>query len=309
MMSESENTIPNWNGYKIVFRLLSPLHTGYKKMENIQYARRYVPAKTIWGALTVAITRTQNDRHYKKIGDTIKSNLRFSYFFLSENEDGSKPLIPKYTTKGLEFGHYSRVEFEKRFLDSYASTAILPDFNSAEEESLHEIEILTHYVKDTGYPVFLVGYIFKKQNEDNPYPWQNALKVLQIGGERKYGFGRIELVSCQEIKHTEKLFSIFEFKLNKVNPTVTLSRDNPFPSHVMVSHNESNFLRQDKNNLKKITGETEVLVFRETSQANRFGSNVSNPILSFCPGCIGFSGKIGIFENLILELWEDSSER
>ena len=78
MMSASEKTTPIWNVYKIIFRLLSPLHIGYKKMENIQYTRRYVPAKTIWGALTVAIAKTQENRDYKEIWERIKKNFRFS---------------------------------------------------------------------------------------------------------------------------------------------------------------------------------------------------------------------------------------
>jgi len=309
MMKTSEKNTQIWNVYKIVFQLRSPLHFGYKKMENIQYTRRYVPAKTIWGALTAAIAKQQDKRDYKKIGDSIKSDLRFSYFFLSENGEGIDSLIPNYTTNELKFGGYSKVEFERRFLDSYASTAVLPVYNSAEEESLHEIEILTHYNKETGNSVFLAGYIFEKQNLDNPYPWQGALKLLQIGGERKYGFGRIELISCKPIDQTGKLFDIFEFELNAENPKVKLSTETPFPGHVVISDDENNSVGQDKNNLKKITGEAEILVFRETSQANRFGSDISNPIISYCPGCSGFGREIDISENLIFEVLEDSSER
>ena len=218
-------------------------------------------------------------------------------------------MIPKYTTKGLEFGYYSKVEFERRFLDSYASTAILPNFNSAEEESLHEIEILTSYDKVSENPAFLVWYIFEKKNADAHYHWREALKHVQIGGERKYGFGRVELVSCRLVNYTEKLFDLFEFELNEANPTVKLSRDNPLPGHVVISHNESNSVGQDKNNLRKIIGETEILVFRETSQANRFGSDISNPIRSYCPGCIEFEGDIKISESQIFEVLEGSSER
>lgn len=303
-MSTLNNGTPIWNAYQIVFRLLSPLHIGYKKMENIQYTRRYVPAKTVWGALTAAIAKMLNDRDYKKIGDAIKGNLRFSYFFLAENENGSKPLIPKYTSEGMKFGDYPKIEFEMRFLDSYASTAILPDFNSAEEESLHEIEILTSYDKVNEKPVFLVGYIFEKKNGDGNYNWQEALKHVQIGGERKYGFGRLELVSCKLVNHTEKIFERFEFKLNEVNPIIKLSSDNPFLGHVVISQNKSGSAGQDKNNLRtlrKITVETEILVFRETSQANRFGSDVSKAAQVYCPGCLGFDGEIKISDNFIFE--------
>ncbi len=289
MMSTSEKNVQIWNVYKIVFRLLSPLHIGCKKMENIQYTRRYVPAKTFWGALTAAIAKMQNDRNYQDIGDFLKANLRFSYFYLSENNDGSEQMIPSYYKKELKFGRYSKPEFENRFVDSYASTAISPTIKSAEEESLHEIEILTHYKKDSGDPVFLVGYILEKQNAGNLYPWQDALTLIQIGGERKYGFGRVELIPQKSFDSNKKLFGKFDIKLNGKNPTVEVSQNDPIPGHFYFSQNNSNSNSGGKeiNTLSRIIGETEVLVTRETnpSKANKFGSRISKPILTFCPGC------------------------
>ncbi|MBN2533560.1 MAG: hypothetical protein JXB88_11735 [Spirochaetales bacterium] len=299
-MNTSDKHSQLWNTFKIVFRLLSPLHIGYKKMRNIQYTRRYVPAKTLWGALTAATARTQNSREYNAIGGSLKRNLRFSYFYLSESRSGSNPLIPDYN-KCLKFGGYSKVEFERKFLDSYASTALSPDYNSAKEESLHEIEILTHYIKDTASPIFLTGYIFEKQNTDNPYPWQDALKLLQIGGERKYGFGRTESIAPEQIKNTEKLFDMFKFTLNELNPKIIVTRAYPFPGHVVISQNKSIHGGQNKNDSEKITGETEILVFRETSEANKFGSDVSDPVVTYCPGCSSkFKVELEILENFIL---------
>ncbi len=306
-MSTIENNMPIWKAYKIIFRLLLPLHIGYKKMENIQYTRRYIPAKTIWGALTAAIAKKQNNRKYSEIGKTLKSNLRFSYFYLSEKSDGSKPLIPNYSESELKFDGYSIVEFERRFLDSYASTAVLPIYNSAEEESLHEIEILANHVKEEPeIQVFLVGYIFERQNANIPYSWQDALNLIQIGGERKYGFGRLKLISFQPVSATTKLFDVFEFELNEADPKIKLLSNHPFPGHVAISQKNSASNKKNEDKFEKINGENEVLVFRETSQGSRFGYNISNAIITYSPGCTNFVGELKISENLIFEFYEYS---
>ena len=201
------DTTPYWQPYHIVFKLLSPLHIGYRKMANIQYTRRYVPAKTVWGALTAAIAKSRNNEGYLQLAEELKTHLRFSYFFLTERrerEDDSKPwipLIPHYQTDGLYFGPYRKNEFERKFLDSYASTAITPGVRSAEAESLHEIEILTNYTKDTHESIYLTGYIFAEADAENLPDWQIHIQNIRLGGERKYGFGRLQFVSLTQEKN------------------------------------------------------------------------------------------------------------
>jgi hypothetical protein len=64
---------------------------------------------------------------------------------------------------------------------------------------LHEVEFISPRTVDEGEPVFLMGYVFER--DDNQLDWQAAFMQLQIGGERGYGWGDIELV---ELCETEK---------------------------------------------------------------------------------------------------------
>lgn len=302
-MNDNNKIRISWHCYKIVFRLLSSLHIGLKKMENIQYTRRYVPAKTIWGALTATIAKRQNNRDYEAIGNFIKTNLRISYFYLSENAEGTNPSIPLYEGD-LKFGNYTKADFERKFLDSYASTAVLPIYYSAEEESLHELEILTNNTKEeNSKPVFLIGYIFEKIDIAGNYKWKDAINFIQIGGERKYGFGRLKLASFHPINTDSKLFDLYDIELNKKNPRIKLTVNTlPFPGHVTMLKNTNSKDDNMINKICKITGENEVLVYRETSEANRFGSNVTEALLCYCPGCIGFEGELDFSESLIMDI-------
>ncbi len=51
----------------------------------------------------------------------------------------------------------------------------------------------------TGQPVFLTGKLYSKIDLPAPLEdWQNALKKLQVGAERGYGWGRLRLNSCDK---------------------------------------------------------------------------------------------------------------
>src|SRR3990172_6355082 len=80
----------SWNVYDIAFRLISPLHIGYRKVSNLQQTRGYVPSKTLWAALTARLTgdtiyRAQR-KDYEHVGEKINRHIRFSYFYPSLNK-------------------------------------------------------------------------------------------------------------------------------------------------------------------------------------------------------------------------------
>jgi hypothetical protein len=55
----------NWIGYRVVFRLRSPLHIGWRKAGNVQVTRPYLTGRSFWGALTERLVRdtaAQRDR-------------------------------------------------------------------------------------------------------------------------------------------------------------------------------------------------------------------------------------------------------
>ncbi len=291
-MNHQNNTSPKWNIHKIVFELRSPMHIGWRKMANIQYTRYYVPARTVWGALTNAIVKQDKSLSFQEVGKDLKQNLRFSYFYFTQNADGSDPLIPEYRQKGLSFGRLTKNDFEREFLDSYAATAIQPESFSAEEASLHEVEIICAATKSEGKSVYLTGYVFEKTDSANLHDWQEAIKSLQLGGERKYGFGRVK-GKVTGVK-TDKIFGNYAVEFTSHEPVLKINHGDPLPAHVDTKSGLNDAI---------ISGETEMLVSRETEVAEKFGQSISEAKLCFTPGTT-FETELTIkfAENFIMEI-------
>jgi hypothetical protein len=207
-----------WKIFNADFKAVTPLHIGYRKIGFLQSTRYYVPGKNLWGALTAKITPLLNIRdhtgalNYKEVGDFLSKNLIFSYFFLKSN---GKEFKPKYCIiEGLKYGQLSVAELEKKFISSIPSTAIESESMSADYGSLHEIEIILSRQKkdkeeenDKQGDVFITGNIFIKEGKEgnlNLLVDGNIIKLnnvnvndilkegIQIGGERRYGFGLIK---------------------------------------------------------------------------------------------------------------------
>ena len=182
-----------WTHYKLKFRLLSPMHIGYRKVGNLMQTRKYVPGKNVWAALTARLTRDYHDGskgdEYKKIGKKLIGQFRFGYLWPSL--DGIEP----YFFWDHEEDHE---DFDYLLLDSYASAALDYSAYSTEEGSLHETEFVAPVARN-GYPVFLLGDLWKKDDEIegkiDDESWQRSMENLQLGGERTYGWGRVAICS------------------------------------------------------------------------------------------------------------------
>lgn len=137
-----------WQMLDTVFRLESPLHIGYRQIGTLAKTRYYVPGKNIWAAVTVRLAQMTSNGDlpdYRRIGKILAENVRFSYFFLSNNpEDVNADYSPKYQETGLMWGNLSQDDFERRFITSFVTTAINHESRMAEDESLHEIELISH---------------------------------------------------------------------------------------------------------------------------------------------------------------------
>ena len=72
-----------WTAYQVSFRLLSPLHIGWRKLGNLQQTRPYVPGRSLWGALTARLTRELVGCNYRCIGAKVDKELAFTYFYPS----------------------------------------------------------------------------------------------------------------------------------------------------------------------------------------------------------------------------------
>ncbi len=163
-----------WTAYRITWRLLAPMHMGWRKLGNLQQTRPYVTGRSLWGAFTAMLTRELGHNDYGRVGAQVDKDLAFTYFYPSVDTEA----VTIWPWPQLENEYFSE-EFAWLFLGSYASTA-LENGRSAEERSLHETEFIAPYTRN-GQPVYLIGYIFER--EGCQLDWQNILdKSRQVVG-------------------------------------------------------------------------------------------------------------------------------
>ncbi len=295
-----------WHLYSWTFRLKSPLHVGFHKVMHFFRTRPYVPGKLLWGTLTSKLTPMLTINDYQKVGNFLKKALRFSYLYLHVDE---KIYVPKYTKEGLKFGFLSQSEFEKKFISSTASTAIDAYSLSAEEGMLHEVEFINPYTIDDGKPVFLKGLLWVMDFSENGFSINrsnekilikyNSREVdfkkklanrLQVGGERKYGFGLLELEEFQEVNSKE--IDDFPGKWSKSGNDIHLSlnSNDPIWSHASCSKNIN------------IKGDIEPLVGRNWETNKGSGRELNSLGLFWSPGSI--LNEDIIFKIIEFGLWE-----
>lgn len=292
-----------WTVYKIVFRMESPLHSGWMKVGNVQRTRLYVTGRMLWGALTSRITRMIGG-NYLETGNDVKKYLFTSYFYPCIDNNGENLILPSYGSNEIKYTLGNKKNLvdegivERALITSYASTSINPTNFSAEDGSLHEIELLSH---KTIFPiqqssgrnierdqnVYLVGYIFESSEipskiKDN---WLKSLNKLQFGGERAYGLG---CVSLETVFHENS--NVFGYKLLKDldEPKLELKEENPVFSHTVADDN--------------IRGTLEPFLGRETDKTGKSGENHSEIDVCWVPGSILTENKTIKISKL--GLWE-----
>lgn len=243
-----------WIPYKITFRLLSPLHIGWKETGNLQQTRSYVTGKTLWGALTARLVRDQGDTDYREVGKIVDEELRFTYFY---------PTTTQEMVKVWPWDNFD--EFSWQFLNSYASTAL--SSKTAEEGTLHETEYISPKTRG-GNQVYLIGYIIEKDGCN--LNWIDALNRLHIGGERGYGWGRVELVG--EPKKVETCFDCV-FDGTEDSPQIIVPKGKKILAHALTDN-------------LGCEGTIEPLVGRETNESKGFGGVISKAKICWVPGSV-----------------------
>ena len=194
-----------WHSYQLTYRLLSPLHIGYRRLGNIERTRYYVPGRNLWGAMTARLTRAcypqPGPAEYLAVGDYVRDHAIASYFYLKLADEG--PYYPRLEQGGWRYGNLPAADFEARFIGSCGSTALTASTWTAEEASLHEIEFIAPQVqtdRPLARPVYLQGYLYLDQDRSMAPPSLRGLDdtailrylvELFVGGERGYGFGRM----------------------------------------------------------------------------------------------------------------------
>jgi len=291
-----------WKCYELEYKAKSAIHIGYgSQLGIVSRTRYYIPGKTMWGAVTAVLSRRIMESYdaeiYGKMGEFVKHHLIFSYFYPVK---GADVLYPNYAEEGLGFGSkekgefvMNKEEFEKKFITSYVSTALDKTSRTAEEGSLHEFELIS--------PVEFVGYLFtnlEKNHGNAKYGMPifvreveeekirveikgkkvevfEAIKEIQVGGERIYGFGQLELKD-EEIKQRESFFNRYEVVLDAERPRI---KAEIALSHVMMKDDKGKYL--DK--LANIRGDIEPLVWRAWSEKGT-GQNPNFEGIALVPG-------------------------
>lgn len=242
-----------WQAFRLVFRLRSPLHVGRGKVGNIQLTRPYVTGRAIWGALTERLTRdgfqgggpATAGPAYRRMGQKVHEHLAFTYFYPALAGGGGDyrvcwPWAGGEAADGDVDDAAAERAFRARFLGSYAATALEYPRHSAVEGSLHEVEFLSPQTIEAdpadSQPVYLLGYLFAA--EGAPPGWPDALHRLQIGGERGYGWGRIEPVAqaggrpgAPSLRPEEKQAFGHDLDLSGERPILTLTAEDHLLAH------------------------------------------------------------------------------
>lgn len=264
-----------WRVYKVVFRLRSPMHIGWRKVSNLQMTRPYVTGRALWGALTARLTRNTSSglaidsTAYQETGKKVHDTLAFTYFYPAlKKKDGYQVVWP--------WGN-EETDFCRRFISSYVSTALVYPQHSAAEGFLHEVEFLSPRTLDTGEPVYLVGYVFARK--DDALKWREALRYLQLGGERGYGWGRVELVVCLEQKDYSLFDAAATVEIDGDRPAIVLFRDKHLLAHTAHTGAED---KLTIDGIDGIIGIIEPLVGREWS--DQPGQKVVPDGIYYAPG-------------------------
>lgn len=273
----------SWQRYRLVYMALSPVHIGYHTLGMIDRTRYYIPGRPLWGALTAHLTRRAmraaevgySPELYEGVGNFTRENAVLGYFYLAQDPDD--PLFPCFTEAGLHYGPLPLREFEARFVRSLTSTATKGDTWTAADGSLHEIEYLVPRTLDGD--VCFVGNLYVRQHPEPeqvpsvlrklPDLTQAVLDTLQevyVGGERKYGFGRLRRV---ELSAPSTVGS----------PRLVLKAGDSLPAHLAAEGLSI-----------EVWGEVEPLVGREwdstSTDRQGAGQKLSSALLCWTPGSV-----------------------
>ncbi|MFB3855490.1 MAG: hypothetical protein ACE148_16960 [Vicinamibacterales bacterium] len=197
-----------WILYRWTWRVASPLFIGTTPSGALNRCRVYVPTRPLWGAITAELARLEGDKdpQYRQVGEVLREQARFSYLYPAERAgDDWRAWIPEYREgAGLVWARedsdvaVAGRRFCRALLWTRPGTAIDPDNDSALDGSLRETEcVQTHWRHGDGShgsAVGLVGYVFLRDGADVG-DRLSTLGTLFIGGDTRYGLGRLERVA------------------------------------------------------------------------------------------------------------------
>ena len=209
-------------------------------------------------------------------------------------------------------------EFAKKYITSQAFAAIDPNSLGTEEGMLHEVEFISPYtLEEKSKPVLFRGLIWvsnfsdgnfciedinendftiRDKHKNTSVNFSQVAGSLQIGGERKYGFGLFELYkSIKEVKSNDLSslgFSGF-WEERDCEVYVNLKENSHIWSHAKCCFESSNL---------KIKGEIEPFIGRDWSPKGA-GRKLNDSGFCWVPGSVLEMGTSFKISNE-LGLWE-----
>jgi len=182
---------------KLIFRQLEPLHIGALNFGVISVTRLFIPGWTMWGALVA----DWGYKHGAKQDIFEQAGQIFNVLTCFFPAIGRELLLPKYKNGDLYFGPYKEIELRDRITDTFVSTAIDLATSAAKEKTLHETEYILTRDKVTHAPLSWTGLLMIQEKDLEDY-LRPGLE-LWVGGERRYGMGRIQLVKAETVNSDE----------------------------------------------------------------------------------------------------------
>lgn len=205
-----------WELFRWVWQLDTPLYVGMSPVGSLNRCRLYLPARTLWGAVTAELARIEGEAdslpNYEETGEELRRRVRFTYLYPAERiMEEWRPWLPEYTngkgllwlpelTSGAVTDPQSDREFRRSVLSTRAGTAISPRRDAAEEGSLRETECIQTRWKRLGgpvaSPVAMLGF-FLTQHEEIKRRLEKVQTVF-AGGDARYGLGRMRRIGFEE---------------------------------------------------------------------------------------------------------------
>ena len=174
--------------YKLVFKQIQPIHIGQGSYGVVNETRIFIPGWTMWGALTKAYNLQKGN----KLSENQDLFKNISCFYPCFDNEGKDVLFPEFRNGEFYLGNYSEEKFKAKFVDTFISTAINPKYNSAQDESLHELNIILpggkkdYRENEKEEQIYWSGVIELEDNTEVP-------DEIYIGGDARYGLGKMVL--------------------------------------------------------------------------------------------------------------------
>lgn len=183
------------------FKQLSPFHIGKYNYGVLSETEIYIPGYTMWGALvnSYGLKHGGSDDIFDQAKEKFQLISCFYPYF-----DKSNILYPEYRNGDLYYGSSSEEELRRNLTDTYISTSILPDTKSAKDGSLHEMEIVLPKCKKDKRQVFWKGIIGLNSDDIINSFLLKGLEII-VGGDGRYGLGRLELDEVQKVGNDDLL--------------------------------------------------------------------------------------------------------